>query len=45
METVDFFYEKSAKYAKMSLKMPRQNWKCLKNVRFQLFTLIRFALI
>ena len=25
METVDFFYEKSAKYAKMSLKLPIQN--------------------
>ena len=45
METVDFFNEKYAKYAKMSLKLPLQNKKCLKNVRFQLFTLIRFALI
>ena len=25
IETVDFFYEKSAIYAKMSLKLPRQN--------------------
>ena len=35
METVDFiFKEKSAKYAKMSLKLPRQNKNALKTIDF-----------
>ena len=41
MKTVDFFNEKSAKYGKMSLKIPRQNKKCLREAaKKKLFFLV-----